>query len=661
MKRFATLFFAGAMCLTAAARSWTVNSPDGKLGLMIESGDSLTYSTVYNGEQLMLPSTIGLTLDNGKTVGPGKARQLKKNSVNRKIASPFYRADSIADNYNELILALPDNWKVEFRAYNDGVAYRFVNNSKKPLNIKNEIAHIRFEQDPMAWVPYVNVAKDKQSNFVSQFQNSFENTYTVGNFSGMDSNRLIFMPLVVEPKTSGPKLLITETDLNNYPGMYVNVCAPGELQGVWSTVPKTWHQGGHNQLQRIVDEREDYIAALNGPRNLPWRIVAVAPTDADLAANNLSYLLAEPSKLTDYSWVKPGKVAWDWWHNWNLYGVDFVSGVNNDTYKAYIDFAARNGIEYVILDEGWAVNLKADLMQVVPEINLPELVGYADSLGVGLILWAGHLAFERDMEAVCEHYAKMGIKGFKVDFMDHDDQLMTDFNFKAAETAARHGLLLDLHGTSKPAGLHRTWPNVINFEGVHGMEQMKWSAPSVDQVTYDVMIPFIRQAAGPMDYTQGAMRNSTRRDYRPVNDDPMSQGTRCHQLAMYVVFDSPLTMLCDSPMNYDLNPECRDYIAAIPTVWDETRILDGKLGEYIITARRKGNDWYIGGMTSWTPRDVEVDLSFLPVGTEIELIADGVNAHRNARDFKISKAGIPASGKLNVHMAPGGGFAIRTL
>lgn len=656
-ERFGLLTLALGSCLCTSAKSWTLSSPDNAITVNINSADSLTFSADYDGSPLILPSTIGLKLTDGREIGTGKISASKPRTVSGTIASPFYRSDSIAENYTELTLNLPDKWKVEFRAYNDGVAYRFVNGSKSPMQIENEVARFRFADSANSWAPYVNA---KYDSFDSQFQNSFENTYTVGPLNDLNPQRLIFLPMVVEPKTNGPKVLITETDLNNYPGMYVNHSAPGELHGVWATLPRKTHQGGHNQLQRIVDEREEYIAELNGPRNLPWRIAAIAPDDATLASTNLSYLLAEPSKLNDYSWVRPGKVAWDWWHNWNLYGVDFVSGINNDTYKAYIDFAARNGIEYVILDEGWAVNLKADLMQVVPEINLPELVSYADSLGVGLILWAGYLAFERDMEAVCDHYSKMGIKGFKVDFMDHDDQLMTDFNFLAAETAARHGLVLDLHGTSKPAGLNRTWPNVINFEGVHGMEQMKWSAPSVDQVTYDVQIPFIRQASGPLDYTQGAMRNSTRRDYRPVNDDPMSQGTRCRQLAMYIIFDSPLTMLCDSPMNYDNNPESRDFIASIPTVWDETRILDGKIGEYIVTARRKGSDWYIGGMTNWTPRDLEIDLSFLPSGANVVLMTDGVNAHRNARDHKVSSATLPASGKLTVHMAPGGGFAIKT-
>ena len=409
-----------------------------------------------------------------------------------------------------------------------------------------------------------------------------------------------------------------------------------------------------------VQTREEYIAKVDGPRNFPWRVAVVTTRDTQLAASNLSYLLAEPSKLSDTSWIKPGKVAWEWWNDWNLCGVDFKTGVNNATYKAYIDFASQYGIEYVILDEGWAVNLKADLMQVVKEIDLKELVDYAAARNVGIILWAGYYAFERDMENVCRYFSEMGVKGFKVDFMDRDDQLMTDFNHRAAAMCAKYHLILDLHGTHKPAGLNRTYPNVLNFEGVHGLEQMKWRPAGFDQITYDVMIPFIRQVAGPMDYTQGAMRNATRENYYPSNSEPMSQGTRCHQLAMYIVLESPFNMLCDSPSNYMREQESTSFIAQVPTVWDETVVLDGKMGEYIITARRKGDTWFVGGLNNWDARDVEVDLSFLSSGShKAVLFKDGVNAHRTARDYKREEVSVSSTQPLKVHLAPGGGFTLQ--
>ena len=355
--------------------------------------------------------------------------------------------------------------------------------------------------------------------------------------------------------------------------------------------------------------------------------------------------------------VKPGKVAWDWWNDWNISGVDFKSGVNNDTYKHYIDFASEHGIEYVILDEGWAVNRQADLMQVVPEIDLPMLCAYAAQKNVGLILWAGYWAFNRDMEGVCKHYSAMGIKGWKIDFMDRDDDEMVRFYEKAAATAAKYHLLVDFHGAFKPAGLQRTYPNVLNFEGIHGLEQMKWSSPEVDQVTYDVTVPFTRLVAGPADYTQGAMRNATRSNYYPCNSEPMSQGTRCHQLAEYLVFDAPLTMLCDSPSNYRKEEECASFIASIPTVWDETIALEGKIAEYVVIARRKGSKWYVGALGNWDERDLVINLSRLGIGAKQgEVYVDGVNADKKAQDYRHETVSL--NGIWKVHLAPGGGAVL---
>lgn len=636
-----------------------LSSPDGKLKSTITVGDKLTYDISCNGQQVLAPSPISATLDNGKVWGD-KARLSKvtEKKNDTQIDAPFYRSSCVRDYYNELTLRFKGDYSVVFRAYNDGVAYRFVNHAKKPFCILNEEVDYRFPADVTASVPYVNAGKDGDYN--GQFHNSFENVYTTAPISQLNKERLMFLPLVVQA-TPEVKVCITETDLNNYPGLYLtNAKGSNSLSGIQAPYPKTMKQGGHNNLQMRVQTREEYIAKVDGPRNFPWRVAVVTTRDTQLAASNLSYLLAEPSKLSDTSWIKPGKVAWEWWNDWNLCGVDFKTGVNNATYKAYIDFASQYGIEYVILDEGWAVNLKADLMQVVKEIDLKELVDYAAARNVGIILWAGYYAFERDMENVCRYFSEMGVKGFKVDFMDRDDQLMTEFNHRAAAMCAKYHLILDLHGTHKPAGLNRTYPNVLNFEGVHGLEQMKWRPAGFDQITYDVMIPFIRQVAGPMDYTQGAMRNATRENYYPSYSEPMSQGTRCHQLAMYIVLESPFNMLCDSPSNYMREPESTSFIAQVPTVWDETVVLDGKMGEYIITARRKGDTWFVGGLNNWDARDVEVDLSFLSSGShKAVLFKDGVNAHRTARDYKREEVSVSSAQPLKVHLAPGGGFTLQ--
>ena len=431
---------------------------------------------------------------------------------------------------------------------------------------------------------------------------------------------------------------------------------------MFAPYPKEIRQGGHNMLQGEVQSAENFIARCEGKTTFPWRTVIIAENDYELTDNDMVYKLATTNQLTDISWIKPGKVAWDWWNDWNIRNVDFESGVNDETYKYYIDFAAAQSIEYVILDEGWAVNKQADLFQVIPEINLKELVEYGKSKNVNLILWAGYWAFNRDIEGICKHYAEMGIKGFKVDFMDRDDQQMVDFYHRAAQIAAKYKLMLDFHGAYKPTGLQRTYPNVINFEGVHGLEQMKWSPASVDQVAYDVTIPFIRMVAGPMDYTQGAMRNATRSNYRPVNSEPMSQGTRVRQLAQYVIFEAPFNMLCDNPSNYMAEPECTQFIAEIPTVWDETVALNGEISKYVTIARRTGNQWYLGSMTNWDARTLEVDLSFLGTGNyKAEIFCDGVNAHRTAMDYRKDTVDVPANRKMTLKMAPGGGFVMKIM
>lgn len=638
----------------AAAQNYTLSSPDGKLTVKVSTASGICYSVEKNGIQIINPSEVSMTLSDGTVYG-GKAKLLKasKKSVDQTIKPAVYKKAEIEDKYNELTLSYKA-FNVVFRAYNDGAAYRFVSKSATAFTVQNEQASFNFAQDWQVYVPYV---RDFKGDIESQFKNSFENTYSHHALSAWEKNRLAFLPLTVEA-ANGMKVCITESDLLDYPGMYLlNNDGTSTLKGVYAPYPKDIDQGGHNMLQGIVKTRENYIAKAQAGASFPWRTIIVADQDKDLLNSDMVYKLGTPAQDTDWSWIKPGKVAWDWWNDWNIYGVDFRAGINNDTYKYYIDFASKHGIEYVILDEGWAVNLKADLFQVIPEINLEELVAYASSRNVGLILWAGYWAVNRDIEGVCKHFAEMGIKGFKVDFMDRDDQAMVEFFTKTAQVAAKYHLMLDFHGAFKPAGLHRTYPNVINYEGVHGLEQMKWSDASVDQVTYDVTIPFTRMVAGPFDYTQGAMKNATKRNYHPVNTEPMSQGTRCRQLAEYVIFEAPFTMLCDSPSNYMAEPECTDFIASIPTVWDETVAVDGKIAEYVSIARRSGDTWYVGAMTNWSARDLTLDLSFLPEGNwSMEIYQDGINADRAACDYAVTREELGTAKKVKLHMAPGGGW-----
>lgn len=660
MHRLLTTLAAALMVISAfaAPKDYVLRSPDEKLLVTIETGNGISYTLKHDGDLMLDRSEIGMYMTDGTVFGGYlNVKKASTRTVSETIKAIMYKKAEIKDEFNELTLKFKD-FSLIFRAYDDGMAYRFVSHKEEAYNVDYETAEFNFAKDWNMWAAYVC---QHTETLESQYYNSFENQYSYTPISEWNKDRLAFLPLMVEgPK--GKKIVVTESDLFDYPGMYLyNKDSGKKLTADFAPYPKEVRQGGHNNLQLEVQNRHPYIARCIGNDKFPWRIVAVSEDDIQMADNDMVYRLARPADpASNWSWVKPGKVAWDWWNDWNIKGVDFKSGINNDTYKYYIDFASENGIEYVILDEGWSVNGEADLFQVVPEINLTELVRYAANRNVGLILWAGYWAFDRDMEKVCKHYSSMGIKGFKVDFMDRDDQHMVQFHQRAAMTAAKYKMLVDFHGTYKPSGLNRTYPNVINYEGVHGLEQMKWSPENVDQVTYDVTVPYIRMMAGPMDYTQGAMRNASRGNYRPVNSEAMSQGTRCRQLAEYVVFESPLNMLCDSPSNYMKEKECLEFIAEIPTVWDETKGLCGEVGKYIAMARRNGSDWYVGAMTDWSDRGLTLDLSFLPEGNySVVLYRDGVNADRVACDYRKETINLPADRQLKIKMAPGGGFAAK--
>ena len=661
MKRFKFIMLLLLLaCSTAVAAPkkdvQRLASPDGKLVLEVNVGQAVTWSLSREGVTVLEPSAISMTLEDGTVFGRNETpRKVSFKEVKKSVLTPvYYKKARVPEAYREMTLGFRE-FSLVFRAYDEGVAYRFVAGKKAPFKVASEQAGFRFPGDPKAFIPYT---RKRKNAYDSEFFSSFESQYVHQKLSGWEKGRMAFLPVTVEGP-DGLKVCLTESDLLNYPGMYLsNADKDSALEALFAPCPRIIQQGGHNMLQGLVKETEKYIAEAAAGEAFPWRIAIVAEEDKDLLDSDLPWLLGTPpAKGSDFSWVKPGKVAWDWWNDWNLRGVDFPAGINNETYEYYIDFAAGHGIEYVILDEGWAVNGKADLFRVVPEIDLQRLVDYGAARGVGIILWAGYWAFNKDIERACKVYSEMGVKGFKVDFMDRDDQPMVQFYRRSAEIAAKYHLMLDFHGAFKPAGLQRTWPNVINFEGVFGLENAKWGKPGeLDLVTYDVTIPFVRLVAGPADYTQGAMRNATRSGYHPVYSEPMSQGTRCRQLAEYVVFYAPLTMLCDSPSNYLQEEECLRFISSVPTVWDETLPLEGKAGEYVAVARRKGDVWYVGALTDWSARELTLDLSFAGAGRKMEIFRDGVNAGRSAQDYKREEAVLPADGKFTCKIAPGGGW-----
>ena len=636
----------------AKEKKYVLSSPDGTLKVEISAGNELAYQVMHGNDTILSHSNIGLVLENGTIVGKTpRITGERRRKIKDNIESPFYRFKEFVATGNELDLKLKGGFGIIFRAYNEGVAYRFYTTQSSDIIIKEEQAEFNFKEDYTAYLPYTT--NDKKPMVMA-----YQNVYDITPLSKAQP-KLAFLPVTVD--CGSVKLTLLESDLEAYPGMFVQ-SQQGKygLKGVFAPYPaKTdfypWRK------QEYVTETTDFISRSRGFRSYPWRVLAITEKDTDMPVNNLVYALASPNRIGDTSWIKTGKVAWDWWNDWNLKGVPFKAGINMDTYKYYIDFASRNGLEFIVLDEGWYDPKSGDMLTVIPELDLTELIAYGKSKGVEIVLWTVFNVLDSQLEAACKKYADMGIKGFKVDFLDRDDQTAVEMVYRIAEMTARYKLTLDLHGIYKPTGINRTYPHIINFESVFGMEEVKWTDIKNNMPLYDVTFPYIRMMAGPVDYTPGAMRNATKADWRAMYYTPASMGTRCHQLAAYIVHDSPFTMLCDAPTNYLNEQECVDFIASLPVEVDSTFIASGELGKYIVTVRKKDVNWYIGGMTNWDERDVQLDFSFLPEGVSYTavLFKDGVNANKQAEDYRKETIRIDKDSRLTLHLASGGGFAMK--
>ena len=646
------LLLSGNASFAAKEKKYVLSSPDGTLKVEISAGNELAYQVMHGNDTILSHSNIGLVLEDGTIVGKTpRITGERRKKIKDNIESPFYRFKEFVATGNELDLKLKGGFGIIFRAYNEGVAYRFYTTQSSDIIIKEEQAEFNFKEDYTAYLPYTT--NDKKTMAMA-----YQNVYDITPLSKAQP-KLAFLPVTVD--CGSVKLTLLESDLEAYPGMFVQ-SQQGKygLKGVFAPYPaKTdfypWRK------QEYVTETTDFISRSRGSRSYPWRVLAITEKDTDMPVNNLVYALASPNRIGDTSWVKTGKVAWDWWNDWNLKGVPFKAGINMDTYKYYIDFASRNGIEFIVLDEGWYNPKSGDMLTVIPELDLPELIAYGKSKGVEIVLWTVFNVLDSQLEAACKKYADMGIKGFKVDFLDRDDQTAVEMVYRIAEMTARYKLTLDLHGIYKPTGINRTYPHIINFESVFGMEEVKWTDIKNNMPLYDVTFPYIRMMAGPVDYTPGAMRNATKADWRAMYYTPASMGTRCHQLAAYIVHDSPFTMLCDAPTNYLNEQECVDFIASLPVEVDSTFIASGELGKYIVTVRKKDVNWYIGGMTNWDERDVQLDFSFLPEGVSYTavLFKDGVNANKQAEDYRKETIRIDKDSRLTLHLASGGGFAMK--
>jgi alpha-glucosidase len=625
------------------SREYKINSPDGKTGITVIPGSEIKWSASYNGREVFSSAKIAMVLSGGKVLGENE--KVAKTSVSQlhEIISPVvpYKRSQITDNCNILKIYFKSGFSVEFRAYNDGVAYRFETFFTDNITVSNEISDLVFPAGSYTWYP-----------LETSFMSHNERTFIYSSLDTIAENHLASLPTLFQ--TNGINVLVTESDIEDYPGMWIRGEGSGKISGQWPHCPKNEKLDTDRNL--IVTSTEDYIAKTQGTRLFPWRVFIISKNDAGLVESDLVYKLAAPNKIADTKWIKPGQVAWDWWNANNIYGVDFRAGINNETYKYYIDFASKNGIEYIILDEGWYT--LGNVLEQVPGIDVQELCKYAAGKNVGIILWVVWKSLWDDIDEALAMYEKWGIKGVKVDFMQRDDQKIVNFYLEAIKKTAEHHLLIDFHGAYKPDGTGRTWPNAITREGVKGMENNKWSRDI--NPDHDVTLPFTRMVAGPMDYTPGAMVNMDSINFMPKFTRPESQGTRAHQIALYVIYESPLQMLSDCPSNYMKEQESTNFIVNIPVVWDDIKVFDAKVGDYLLLARRSGKEWFVGALTDWTSRDMELDLSFLPGGKySMEIFQDGINADRYATDYKHFKVNVKSGEKMKIHLASGGGWAAR--
>ncbi|MBQ8050020.1 MAG: glycoside hydrolase family 97 protein [Bacteroidaceae bacterium] len=635
----ATLLIMGGSQMSA--KDYTVASPNGKN--VVKVSDGLTISVSHAGKKIV---SVQTGLNAVRLLG--QAKQLNRTET---ISAPFYRQKEFTVAYSQLDLRLGGGFGLQVRAYDEGVAYRFYTNSKKETVITDETADFCFPEDSKAWLAY---STNDQKPFAMAFQNFYDETLL-----SQAQDKYAFLPATIQ--SGDVKVTILESDLRAYPGMFLHkrdgsFCV---ISADFAKYPKKMAYYPWRGMS-YVEETEDYIAKSTGPRTYPWRVMAITEQDTEMPVNNLVYALATPNQIGSTDWIRPGKVAWDWWNDWNLKGVDFEAGINTRTYQYYIDFAAKNKIPYVVLDEGWYDSSKGDIMHPIKDIDLQGLIDYGKQKGVGIVLWTVFNVLDEHLVEACEQYKAMGIKGWKIDFMDRNDQTAVEMAERLAKTSAQYQLFVDYHGFYAPTGMSRTYPNILNYEGVFGMEEARWAKKETDMPRYDVTFPFIRMMAGQVDFTPGAMRNGTKDNWVECYQNPVSMGTRCHQLACYVVHDSPFTMLCDAPTNYEREQPCVDLITSIPDTFDETRILQGKLGNYIVVARRAGSDWYIGGQTNWDGREVALSLDFLSPGAyEATIACDGINANHNAEDYCIERKTVSPSDRLQLKLASGGGFVVK--
>lgn len=638
MKKITLLFALLAFgLLHVQAKDYTVKSPDGKTVITVSVDKKVAYSVSVDGNEVLKNCAIALQLP-GETLGENaKVKRAQTKAIYERIRPvvPMKFAE-IADHCNQLTLSFDRDFAIDFRAYDKGVAYRFSTQKKGQIDVKDECCELRFATDNKAVI-----------SRTGHFRTSCEEPYsTVQTAAYGADDRMTYLPIFIETPTV--KLLFSESDLRDYPGMFLKGTGENAMRAVFPPCPLEFTPDGDRSVK--FTKTANYIARTDGTRTFPWRFFMIAREDADIITNTMSAVLGGRNEIKDPSWIKPGQVSWDWWNHKMIWNVDFVSGINNDTYKAYIDFASKYGIKYIILDEGWSRTTR-DPLNTIDAIDLPELISYGKQRGVGLVLWLTWLTVENNMELFAK-YEEWGVAGCKIDFMDRQDQWMVNFYERVVKEAAKHHLLIDYHGAYKPAGLEQRYPNLLSYEGVRGLEQCGGCEPK-----NSIWLPFMRNAVGPMDFTPGAMLNAQPEQNHTTDANAMGAGTRAYQMALYVVFESGIQMLSDSPTRYLENPECTEFIASVPVTWDETRVLSAKAGDHLVVAKRKDNKWFIGAITGDQPQDISVKLDFLKGNQHrMTFFQDGANAHRQAQDYKKGTQTVNGSTEINMHLVRNGGW-----
>lgn len=631
------------------AQSEELYSPDKNIHVRILFSEKIYYEVSYKNAIVLQASPLTMTINN-KTLGAlPKLKSWSTQYISKIISTVWGSRKEIADVYNEMNLEFEGNFLVKFRVYNNGVAYRFETRLKeKNVFVQQEEVAYRFKFHTKAWM------LDGQS-YESNFKNVSLDAASVTNFNNLKDK--IFLPVIVQA-TPAVKVAITEANLHGYPSLFLKRGNDYEnfMAGTFEKYALTTKPGMFSNYALVADKEAEYIAATNGTREYPWRLIIVSDKDETFADCDLVYQLSTPSAVSETKWIKPGKVAWDWWHDYAVKGKDFKGGINTATYLYEIDFASKYNLEYIMVD--WLWTDKYDLALINPEVDIKRIIAYAKSKNVGVMLWCPGHTLHRQLDKALDLFSSLGAAGVKVDFFGREDQSGIRMYEEIAQAAAKRKLLVVFHGCTKPTGLSRTYPNIINYEAVLGNEYNKLE----DKVTatHKATLPFTRSLQGPMDFTPGGMRNNINTLHPIFFTLPLVRGTRCNEMALFVLYNEPLKMLADAPDAYESDSVVTRFISKIPTTWDESKVLTGKIGEHILTVRKSGKTWYGAAITNETAREIILDCDFLGEGNyTITIFSDGMNADKIGTDYSVREENINRSKKIKLYLEGSGGTLFR--